>query len=238
MGPQDGKEGARKPISIYTAPETWREFSQCGWIAPGCWKKESEVAQSCLTLCDPMDYSPLGSSVHGIFQARVLEGVAISFSRGSSRPRDWTQVSHVAGRRFTNWATREAHLDVEGVIISHFAEGKTGPGGKMSTETVQLRPSWNPSLLTGKVKALSEVEGIWRLIQLSQFYRWQTGAQIEKEIIDLTFFNFTEKVSIIHWPGSSPHRVCTHPSVVMVTMVYQKAAGMLVKLVLFVPFSA
>ena len=47
-------------------------------------KKESEVTQLCPTLCDPMDYSLLGSSVHGIFQARVLEWVAISFSRGSS----------------------------------------------------------------------------------------------------------------------------------------------------------
>ena len=51
-------------------------------------KKENEVAQSCLTLCDPMDCSLPGSSVHGIFQARVLEWVVISFSRGSSRLRD------------------------------------------------------------------------------------------------------------------------------------------------------
>ena len=71
-------------------------------------KKESEVAQSCLTLCDPMDCSPPGSSVHGIFQARVLECVAISFSRGSPQPRDRTQVSHIMGRCFTIWATREA----------------------------------------------------------------------------------------------------------------------------------
>ena len=49
---------------------------------------KSEVAQSCPTLRDPMDYSQLGSSVHGILQARILEWVAISFSRGSSRPRD------------------------------------------------------------------------------------------------------------------------------------------------------
>ena len=49
---------------------------------------ESEVAQSCPTLCDPMECSLPGSSVHGILQARVLEWVAISFSRGSSRPRD------------------------------------------------------------------------------------------------------------------------------------------------------
>ena len=75
--------------------------------------KWSEVTQSCPTLCDPMDCSLQGSSVHGIFQARVLEWVAISFSRGSSRPRDRTWVSHIAGRRFTVWATREAILSVK-----------------------------------------------------------------------------------------------------------------------------
>ena len=62
--------------------------------------KKCEVAQSCLTLCDPMDCSLPGSSVHGIFQARVLEWVAISFSRGSSRPRDRIWVSRIVGRRF------------------------------------------------------------------------------------------------------------------------------------------
>ena len=71
------------------------------------YESESEVAQSFPTLCDPMDCSLPGSSVHGIFQARVLEWLAISFSRGSSRPKDWTGVSHIAGRRFTIWATRE-----------------------------------------------------------------------------------------------------------------------------------
>ena len=68
-------------------------------------ESESEVTQSCPTLCDPMDCSLPGSSVHGIFQARVLEWVTISFSRGSSQPRDWTLVSRVAGRCFTVWAT-------------------------------------------------------------------------------------------------------------------------------------
>ena len=53
-------------------------------------KSESEVSQWCLALCDPMGWSLPGSLVHGIFQARVLEWVAISFSRGSSRPRDQT----------------------------------------------------------------------------------------------------------------------------------------------------
>ena len=65
------------------------------------------VTQSCPTLCNPMDCSPRGSSVHGIFQARMLEWVAISFSRGSSRPRDRTWVSCTAGRFVTIWATRE-----------------------------------------------------------------------------------------------------------------------------------
>ena len=57
--------------------------------------KESEVTQSCLTLCDHMDCSLPGLSVHGVFQARVLEWVAISFSRGSSKPRDLTHVSWI-----------------------------------------------------------------------------------------------------------------------------------------------
>ena len=70
------------------------------------WKEsESEVAQSCSALWDPMDCSLPGSSVHGIFQARVLEWVAISFSRWSSWPRDWTWISRIVGRCFTTWAT-------------------------------------------------------------------------------------------------------------------------------------
>ena len=64
-------------------------------------KKESEVAHLCPTLCDPVDCSPPGSSVHGFSQARMLALVAIFFSRGSSRPRDWTCVSCIAGRFFT-----------------------------------------------------------------------------------------------------------------------------------------
>ena len=59
------------------------------------------VGKLCLTLCDPMDCSPPGSSVHGIFQARILEWVAISSSRGSSQPRDPTPSPALAGRFFT-----------------------------------------------------------------------------------------------------------------------------------------
>ena len=64
-----------------------------------------KVVQLCLTLCDPMDYT-----VYGILQARILEWVAFPFSRGSSQPRDQTQVSCIAGGFFTSWATRETLL--------------------------------------------------------------------------------------------------------------------------------
>ena len=66
-------------------------------------ESESEVAQMCPTFCEPMDCSLTGSSVHGIFQARVLEWIAISFSRGPSRPRNRTGVSRIAAGRFTIW---------------------------------------------------------------------------------------------------------------------------------------
>ena len=59
------------------------------------------VAQSCLTLCDPIDYSPPGSSVHGILQVRILEWFVISFSRESSQLRDRTLVSRISGKFFT-----------------------------------------------------------------------------------------------------------------------------------------
>ena len=65
--------------------------------------REVKVAQSCPTLCDPMEYT-----VHGILQARILEWVAFPFSRGSSQPRDRTQVSWIADRFFTSSATRES----------------------------------------------------------------------------------------------------------------------------------
>ena len=66
------------------------------------------VTQLYPTICNSMDYSPPGSSVHGILQTRILEWVAMPSSRKSSQPRDWTQVSHIAGRFVTILATREA----------------------------------------------------------------------------------------------------------------------------------
>ena len=65
-------------------------------------KVEVTVSQLCPTFCDPMNYR-----VHGILQGRILEWVAFPFSRGSSQPRDWTQVTHIESIFFTSWTTRE-----------------------------------------------------------------------------------------------------------------------------------
>ena len=68
----------------------------------------SLCAQPYLTLCNPMNYSPLGSSVYGISQARILEWAAISYSKGSSQPRDWTRASYIGRWILYHWASWEA----------------------------------------------------------------------------------------------------------------------------------
>ena len=78
--------------------------------------KWKSVAQSCLPLCDHMDYSPPGPSVRGILQARILEWVAIPFSRGSSWPRDQIWVSSITGGFFNVWAT----LDINPLLVKLF----------------------------------------------------------------------------------------------------------------------
>ena len=92
-------------------PRDWNPgLPHCRWILYQLSHKGSPmlVSHSCLTLCNSMDCSPPGSSVYGILQAKILVWVAISFSRGSPQPRDWTQVSCIVGKFFTIWATREA----------------------------------------------------------------------------------------------------------------------------------
>ena len=74
-----------------------------------------EAAQLCVTLCDPTDCGLPRSAVHGIFQARILEWVAISFSKGSSQPRDQIRVSRIVGRCFTIWG-REVLVDFHHAI--------------------------------------------------------------------------------------------------------------------------
>ena len=76
------------------------------------------VAHLYLAPCNPMDCSPPGFSVHGTLQARIVEWVAVSFSRGSSRPRDQTRVSCIAGRFFIVWATREGHVRMLSIYVN------------------------------------------------------------------------------------------------------------------------
>ena len=91
-------------LKIYLSNSIWVTCSRCSDSRFLVQESESEShSVSCLTLCDPMD-----CIVHGILQARMLEWVAVPFSRGSSWPRDWTEVSRIASRFFTSWATREA----------------------------------------------------------------------------------------------------------------------------------
>ena len=101
LGHQPGKNGSWELEYWYIRDSEWLECSNRNTVYV-------LLAQSCPALHDPMDCSLVGSSVHGVFQARILEWVAISFSSGSSLPRDQTQVSHTAGRFFTTWAAREA----------------------------------------------------------------------------------------------------------------------------------
>ena len=103
---------------------------------------------SCVQLCNPIDSSLPGSSVYGIFQARTLEWVAISFSRGSSQLRDWTQVSPTAGSHFTIWATRKAQSESHSVV-------------SYSLQPHGLYSPWNSPGQNTAVGSLSLLQGIF-----------------------------------------------------------------------------
>ena len=92
---------------------TWNRFFKSFFCPDNIFKEYLFIilcvcAQSCPTLCNPMDCSPAGSSVHWIFQARILKWVVISSSLGSSWPRDRTHVSCVGRQILYHWTTREA----------------------------------------------------------------------------------------------------------------------------------
>ena len=99
-----------------------------------------QCAQSRLTLCNPMGCNPPGSSVHRIFQARILEWIVISSSRGSSWPRSRAQVSCSAGRFLTNWVMREAP-DVKNCQNSRVKKMKL-PKGQNTRSDILLKKIW------------------------------------------------------------------------------------------------
>ena len=128
-------------------------------------ESESDVTQSCPTLCDPMECSLPVSSVHGIFQTRILEWVVISFSRGSSQPRDWTLVSHIANRLFTIWATREAPKEggaPKNQCLWTVVLEKTTDSPLDNKEIKPINPKGNqPWILVGRTDAEAEITAFW-----------------------------------------------------------------------------
>ena len=121
------------------------------------------VVQSCPTLCDPMVCSLLGSPVHGILQARILEWVTIPFFRGSSRPRNRTQVFCIAGRLFTIWAT-EGHpgMALGRTWREHSSWNKGNKLGKHHTEpafSLRALPKVH-SCLFKRVRASRRIESV------------------------------------------------------------------------------
>ena len=98
-----------RPVFLPGKSHGWRSLvGYCPFHSNLKVKVKVLVAQLCLSFWDPADCSPPGSTVHGILQARILEWVAIPFSRGSSQPRDRTWVFCIVGGLFLIWATREA----------------------------------------------------------------------------------------------------------------------------------
>ena len=127
-------------------------------------KVNVKVAQSCPTLCHAMDYT-----VHGILQARILEWVAVPSSRGSSQPRDRTQVSCIAGEFFTSWATREAQRKIKRSIkyIQHLLCAK-------------YQRHWDISVSEVKTPSLSELNGFSQCHTTSGVRIWIKVGQILK----------------------------------------------------------
>ena len=107
------------------------------------------AAQLCPTVCDPMGCSPWASSVHWILQARILKWVAVSFCRGSSWPKDWTQDSWIAGRFFTIWATgkSQSHSVVSHSLWPHELYSPwNSPGQNTRVGNLSLFQGSNPGL--------------------------------------------------------------------------------------------
>ena len=130
------------------------------------------VAQSCPALCDPIDCSLPGSSVYGILQTRILEWVAIPFSRGSSPPRDWTQVSYIAGRFFTT----EPLAKTEGKKMDPFADSVWVVGsGVLPSGATSMLPTKEALALKWEKHAWPSGAGTEDVISPCSRKRWNTA---------------------------------------------------------------
>ena len=123
-----------------------------------------KVTQSCPTLCNPMDYT-----AHRILQARILEWVAVPFSRGSSQPRDWTQVSRIVGDFFTSWATRKPTREATREALNLYK---------------QLQCVWHcPTCATCIMSFVSENNPMGQVLQWLLFSRWRSRCWEVSQIV-------------------------------------------------------
>ena len=148
-------------------------------VTYGC---EVRVAQLCPTLCDPMDYK-----VHGILQARILERIGFPFSSGSSQSRDRTQISYIAGRFFTSWATR---LNIIPLSISIYHMSYVYPEKTMAPHS---------SILTWKIPWMEEPSRLQSMGSLRVGHDWATSLSL------FTFLHWRRKwqPTPVFLPGES-----------------------------------
>ena len=158
---------------------------------------------SCVWLCEPMNCSPPSSSVRGISQARILEWVAIPFSRGSSRPRDRTWASHIADGFLTIWATREGPILTSGSSSQTFLWGNTAisldgaVNQSASSSAGQMHALFLTLQLSDKVSSsISHVTSWWFLLSpfLELFptkclFDWSLHPRIYAVFSQYTLFN-------------------------------------------------
>ena len=168
------------------------------------WKKWSEsemlVAQLCLTLCDPMDCSLPGSSVYGISQARILEWVSISFSRGSFWPRDQTQVSCSAGGFFIIWATRKAKPVTKGQIVYDLTHMKSFSSVQSSC-SVMSNSLWPHGLQHARLLCSSPSTGTCSNSCSSS--QWSHPIILSSVFSFSSCFYLSQHQGLFQWVGSS-----------------------------------
>ena len=158
------------------------------------------VVQSCLTLYNPMDSSPPHSSVHGILQARTLEWVVISFSRGSSQPRDQTGVSCIASSFLTVWVPREVQASATECVNK-----TSGAQAETSWDTVTTGKIWEQFfLLRNESSGIIEPDRE----QIDPTYThtsWQIDGETMKTVTDFIFLGST-----ITATGDCSHEIKRH----------------------------